>query len=66
MMMVANETAVGRYEVVTKTHDFPMDFWAVKIASGRVLIESTEEDSYWVRESSLDHAVERGLVVKVG
>jgi hypothetical protein len=62
MMAIDCDVKLGAYEVVTKTCDFPVDFWAVRCVAGRILIESSEEESMWVSEDKIQRALERGYI----
>lgn len=58
----------GRYEVLRADlrlngiGDPPRFFWVTRGAAGRVLIESSEEEGFWVREDELEKALALGWV----
>lgn len=60
--------AAGRYEVLARDlrlngiGEAPPYFWVVRNAGGKYLIETSEDDGYWVREEDLELAVLRGWV----
>lgn len=66
--MVIDRVEVGRYEVLDRSlrlHAIgspPLEFWVAKIAGDRLLIETSEEDSYWIRTESLELAMEKGWI----
>lgn len=62
----------GRYEVLARDlrlygiANAPHFFWVVKGQQGMCLIESSEEDAYWIREDELERALAREWIRYVG
>lgn len=60
----------GRYHVQSRSLRLngignpPHEFWVVRMTGDRCLIETTEEESFWVDCSEITRAIELGWVVR--
>lgn len=61
----------GRYEVLARDLRLngignpPQYFWVLRGVAGRLLVESSEDEGYWIREEELERALTQGWVRRV-
>jgi hypothetical protein len=65
---VSDPIQPGRYEVLARDLRLkgigspPSYFWVTRGVAGRYLIESSEDEGYWVREEELERALLNGWI----
>lgn len=71
MELVGSPVIPGRYEVLTTRLRLngignpPQYFWVSRGIEGMYLIESSEDEAYWIREGELEKALTNGWVRRV-